>query len=309
MATPTSCTIYTDRSRVLPLERSAARPALEPDLQPRLGPERQPVPRPGPPVPPAPRGRDVEPGRRRVLATSPEARPRRRRPVPRRPQLHDAARVHRRPARDHLLPGGRDRRRRAEARAGPSRPSPSCPRLEPDRDHQRRRRARAPTPSTRSGRCTWPGRSRARRSSWSRSPRRWPAPTTTASSVVRVALHVDPLDRPGQRRLRHGARRSSAASRSGCARSRSTSTSPNFTINPTNCRPFSVDSQGIGDQGTVADFSSYFQAVNCATLPFKPKMTVRQLGGRKATPRSAEPAAAVRPADPRQATPTSSRSR
>ena len=39
---------------------------------------------------------------------------------------------------------------------------------------------------------------------------------------------------------------------------------PNFTINPTNCSPFSVDSQGIGDQGTVADFSSYFHAVNCA---------------------------------------------
>ena len=42
---------------------------------------------------------------------------------------------------------------------------------------------------------------------------------------------------------------------------------PNFMINPTNCSPFSVGSQGIGDQGTVANFSSYFHAVNCATLP------------------------------------------
>jgi hypothetical protein len=65
---------------------------------------------------------------------------------------------------------------------------------------------------------------------------------------------------------------------------------PNFTINPTNCSPFSVDSQGIGDQGTVTDFSSYFHAVNCASLGFKPRMTIRQLGGRKQTDRADDPA-------------------
>jgi hypothetical protein len=64
---------------------------------------------------------------------------------------------------------------------------------------------------------------------------------------------------------------------------------PNFTINPTNCSPFSVDSQGIGDQGTVTDFSSYFNAVNCATLPFRPRMTAKQLGKRKDTKRSKNP--------------------
>ncbi|HEY1355136.1 MAG TPA: hypothetical protein VGF09_02365 [Solirubrobacterales bacterium] len=64
---------------------------------------------------------------------------------------------------------------------------------------------------------------------------------------------------------------------------------PNFTINPTNCSPFTVDSQGIGDQGTVSDFSSYFQAVNCGILPFKPSMTVKQLGKRKETKRSKNP--------------------
>jgi hypothetical protein len=64
---------------------------------------------------------------------------------------------------------------------------------------------------------------------------------------------------------------------------------PNFTINPTNCSSFSVDSQGIGDQGTVTDFSSYFNAVNCSLLPFKPKMTIRQLGGRKGTRRTSNP--------------------
>ncbi len=65
---------------------------------------------------------------------------------------------------------------------------------------------------------------------------------------------------------------------------------PNFTINPTNCETFSVDSQGVGDQGTVANFSSPFTAVNCLTLPFKPKMTITQVGSKKQTVRSQDPA-------------------
>ena len=65
---------------------------------------------------------------------------------------------------------------------------------------------------------------------------------------------------------------------------------PNFMINPTNCSPFSVASQGIGDQGTVANFSSPFQEVNCFSLPFTPKMTVTQLGGHKFTSRGKDPA-------------------
>ena len=64
---------------------------------------------------------------------------------------------------------------------------------------------------------------------------------------------------------------------------------PNFMINPTSCNPFSVASQGIGDQGTIADFSSPFQAVNCATLAFKPSMAIKQLGGKKGTRRSVNP--------------------
>jgi hypothetical protein len=63
---------------------------------------------------------------------------------------------------------------------------------------------------------------------------------------------------------------------------------PNFTINPTNCAPFSVDSQGIGDQGTVTDFSSYFQVVNCTRLGFQPTMKVALAG--KKTKRSQNPA-------------------
>ena len=47
-----------------------------------------------------------------------------------------------------------------------------------------------------------------------------------------------------------------------------------------------VASHGTGDQGTVANFSSFFQAVNCATLAFKPKMTVTQKGGTAPAPRT-----------------------
>ena len=64
---------------------------------------------------------------------------------------------------------------------------------------------------------------------------------------------------------------------------------PNFTINPTNCSPFTVDSQGIGNQGTVADFSSYLQVVNCTRLPFRPTMAIRLLGKRGEARRAKNP--------------------
>jgi hypothetical protein len=106
--------------------------------------------------------------------------------------------------------------------------------------------------------------------------------------VVRVALHVDPQT------AQVSAASDTVPSIIGGIpiRMRSIQVNidkPNFTINPTNCSPFTVDSQGIGDQGTITDFSSYFNAVNCGTLPFKPKMTIRQLGGRKKTHRATNP--------------------
>lgn len=64
---------------------------------------------------------------------------------------------------------------------------------------------------------------------------------------------------------------------------------PDFMINPTNCSAFQISSQGVGDQGTVANFSSPFNAVNCETLPFRPRMTITQLGGHEATRRSQDP--------------------
>jgi hypothetical protein len=107
--------------------------------------------------------------------------------------------------------------------------------------------------------------------------------------VVRVALHIDP-----QTAQVFAASDTVPAIIGGIPiRMRSIQVNidkPNFTINPTNCSPLSVDSQGIGDQGTVTDFSSYFNVVNCATLAFKPKMVIKQIGSRKATRRSTNPA-------------------
>ena len=107
--------------------------------------------------------------------------------------------------------------------------------------------------------------------------------------MVRVAIHVDPLD------AHVSAISDTVPSIIGGIPIRMRSIQVNidrgkFMINPTNCSPFGVDSQGIGDQGTVADFSSYYQAIDCAKLAFKPKMTLRQLGGHKATGRSKDPA-------------------
>ena len=106
--------------------------------------------------------------------------------------------------------------------------------------------------------------------------------------VVRVALHVNPLT------AQVTAASDTVPSIIGGIpiRMRSIQVNidrPNFTINPTNCSPYTVDSQGVGDEGAVSNFSSYFQAVNCATLPFKPKMTIRQLGNRRQTNRTQNP--------------------
>jgi hypothetical protein len=80
--------------------------------------------------------------------------------------------------------------------------------------------------------------------------------------VVRVALHVDPLTAQVTAvsdtlpQIIGGVPIRMRSIEVGINRQ-------NFTINPTNCDPHSVASQGIGDQGTITDFTSYFQVVNC----------------------------------------------
>jgi hypothetical protein len=105
--------------------------------------------------------------------------------------------------------------------------------------------------------------------------------------VVRVALNVDPLTA----QVRAVSDRMPQIIGGIPIRMRSIVVNidrPNFTINPTNCTPMSVDSQGIGDQGAIAAFSSPFTAVNCSTLGFKPRMAIRQIG-RKGTRRASNP--------------------
>ena len=53
---------------------------------------------------------------------------------------------------------------------------------------------------------------------------------------------------------------------------------PNFTLNPTNCSPFSLNAEIFGDQGAVATPSAHFQVANCRNLPFAPKFSTRVSG-------------------------------
>jgi len=106
--------------------------------------------------------------------------------------------------------------------------------------------------------------------------------------VVRVALHIDPLDA-------HVIADSETVPEiiGGIPiRMREIKVNinkPNFMINPTNCSEFHTVSEGVGDEGTAAAFSSPFIAVNCAALGFNPKLTITQLGGHKATKQGHEP--------------------
>ncbi len=236
MATPTRCTIYTSSAASSPgTKRSRTQNSVQ-HFSLDAGPARRRLPGPGPAVPPAPRGRDLEPDGRRVLQLPPQARPRRRRPVPRRPQLQDAARLHRRPARHHLLPGS--------ARSSP-----------PPRDLGRAELAAPSCPASSQigttnvaagpgghpfhaiGKMYLAGRSRARRSSLAAITPALAGPYDYGVVVVRVALHVDPQHRAGV-----GASRTRSLSIIGGVpiRMRSIQVNidkPNFTINPTNCSP------------------------------------------------------------------------
>ena len=60
----------------------------------------------------------------------------------------------------------------------------------------------------------------------------------------------------------------------------------NFTLNPTNCDPFSVKSEVFGDQGAVATPGANFQVASCRRLPFGPKLDLKLSG---ATRRAGSP--------------------
>jgi hypothetical protein len=46
-----------------------------------------------------------------------------------------------------------------------------------------------------------------------------------------------------------------------------------FTFNPTDCQPLAIEGVLESSEGAMAKVSSPFQAANCATLPFKPKLS------------------------------------
>jgi hypothetical protein len=52
-----------------------------------------------------------------------------------------------------------------------------------------------------------------------------------------------------------------------------------FTLNPTNCDPFAVETSLGGDEGAVASPAAGFQVANCADLPFGPKLGLHVSGG------------------------------
>ena len=54
-----------------------------------------------------------------------------------------------------------------------------------------------------------------------------------------------------------------------------------FTLNPTNCDPFEVDGQIVGDQGSIAEPTALYQVANCADLNFAPKLSLKLKGSTK----------------------------
>ncbi len=54
---------------------------------------------------------------------------------------------------------------------------------------------------------------------------------------------------------------------------------PNFTLNPTNCAPFSVTSTIGGNQGAAANRSAFYEVANCRELGFAPKLALNLSGG------------------------------
>ena len=54
---------------------------------------------------------------------------------------------------------------------------------------------------------------------------------------------------------------------------------PDFTVNPTNCDPFSVDATLPGDEGGSSSPANHYQATNCADLPYEPKLSLKLTGG------------------------------
>ena len=56
---------------------------------------------------------------------------------------------------------------------------------------------------------------------------------------------------------------------------------PDFTLNPTNCDPFAVETSIGGDEGGVASPRTSFQVANCSNLAYGPNLQLKLSGGLK----------------------------
>jgi hypothetical protein len=57
---------------------------------------------------------------------------------------------------------------------------------------------------------------------------------------------------------------------------------PNFTLNPTNCDPFTVRTTVFGDEGGVDTVGSHYQVANCLSMPFGPTTSLTLSNGLQA---------------------------
>ena len=182
MATPTACTIYTtkaefypwntalpnsNRAQIFGLESGPHGAACPGQIRPF-----NPTLEAGPPTrPPAP-----------IRLLHPEAQSRRRRPVPGQAELHHAPGPDRQPARRHLLPRGRHHRggqHPGRSRAG----EPELPGSSSEIGTSNVAAGPGSHPFHAVGKIYMAGPFQgAPLSAWSRSPRPWPGPMTTAPS-------------------------------------------------------------------------------------------------------------------------------
>ena len=54
-----------------------------------------------------------------------------------------------------------------------------------------------------------------------------------------------------------------------------------FTLNPTSCDPFAIGSLLTGNEGAGATSATHFQAANCETLEYTPKLATKLIGSTK----------------------------
>ena len=54
---------------------------------------------------------------------------------------------------------------------------------------------------------------------------------------------------------------------------------PGFTLNPTSCDPFAMNTLLSGDEGGLATVDSHFQVANCTSMPYSPSLSLTLSGG------------------------------